>query len=573
MWLSSAAAAESLDAGYGALKIAIWRAAKLGKSNCKIKGRLYPFTFADGIGRGGKIVKIWIDERPTQRTLNAGRDDINNAERLPTTPMVCGPAPRLTPDDRPKAELKAEAIALYKEIAALNPRNLLKTYLTAAKLKLPRLNVTASTLYRWRRLFGEGGANALEDRRGRATAGRTLLSDRQQNDLLVQIRSNARLSVRQLHKEVLLQMDKRGEIQYAPILTGEIKPPFSFRVIQRFRDRFFAENPIETTLLLKGNTAARGRHLPAHGQRPVGLRGEILEVDSSPLDAIIEIDGKRERYDLLQVVETYSGRRVCSLVQKSNALALTRLLWTAFETFGLPKTIYTDNGRDYCSQRVGNLLRSLNIAQIKGRAYHGEDKPKVERGFRTLMGGKIAAAIGYIGPNVAAREVIEDQKTKKERRESAKLGKTTQDHVLSLDQMRDLIDASVKEWDLCAMYGRVAPIALWNADQTPIKKIEYQDYLVAACPRKVVKINKKGLILDKRTFSAPFLATLSGGVEIREDMDNYKQAYVYSLQGEFLGVAFDRAYKPVTEEEAREATKAFEKKLNAVNRALKRRNN
>lgn len=63
MWVNSRVAAEILAIKYDALVKAVKRAEKSGKKFCSIKPNILGFMYIDGIGRGGKTLQIWIDER------------------------------------------------------------------------------------------------------------------------------------------------------------------------------------------------------------------------------------------------------------------------------------------------------------------------------------------------------------------------------------------------------------------------------------------------------------------------------------------------------------------------------
>ncbi|WP_103583173.1 Mu transposase C-terminal domain-containing protein [Campylobacter concisus] len=63
MWVNSRVAAEILAIKYDALVKAVKRAEKSGKKFCCIKPNILGFMYIDGIGRGGKTLRIDIDER------------------------------------------------------------------------------------------------------------------------------------------------------------------------------------------------------------------------------------------------------------------------------------------------------------------------------------------------------------------------------------------------------------------------------------------------------------------------------------------------------------------------------
>lgn len=62
MWVNSKQAAEILGVNNKSVEKAAFRATKSCKKFCTIKCHLCHFTYTDGIGRGGKILQIWIDD-------------------------------------------------------------------------------------------------------------------------------------------------------------------------------------------------------------------------------------------------------------------------------------------------------------------------------------------------------------------------------------------------------------------------------------------------------------------------------------------------------------------------------
>lgn len=62
MWVDSKTAADVLGVKYDALVKSVKRAEKQGKKFCTIKPNILSFIYNDGIGRGGKVLQIWLDD-------------------------------------------------------------------------------------------------------------------------------------------------------------------------------------------------------------------------------------------------------------------------------------------------------------------------------------------------------------------------------------------------------------------------------------------------------------------------------------------------------------------------------
>ena len=63
MWVNSRVAAEFFGVSDRAIQKSVLKASQQGKKICSIKSNILNFIYIDGIGRGGRTLQIWIDER------------------------------------------------------------------------------------------------------------------------------------------------------------------------------------------------------------------------------------------------------------------------------------------------------------------------------------------------------------------------------------------------------------------------------------------------------------------------------------------------------------------------------
>ncbi|EAJ5705268.1 hypothetical protein CX801_09140, partial [Campylobacter fetus] len=70
MWVDSKTAAGALGVSNKSVEKACLRATKANKKICKIKSHICNFIYADGIGRGGKVLQIWLDKIPAKENSN-----------------------------------------------------------------------------------------------------------------------------------------------------------------------------------------------------------------------------------------------------------------------------------------------------------------------------------------------------------------------------------------------------------------------------------------------------------------------------------------------------------------------
>jgi transposase InsO family protein len=133
---------------------------------------------------------------------------------------------------------------------------------------------------------------------------------------------------------------------------------------------------------------------------------DVWEFDSTPVDAMLTTG----RHSIIAVIDAYT-RRVRLLVAPTSSaegicllLRKTLLSWGTVNEGGL---IRTDNGSDYVSKRTTAIYNLLGLEVSRANAFSGWEKPFIERFFRTLSHGLVELLPGYIGHNVADREVIE----------------------------------------------------------------------------------------------------------------------------------------------------------------------
>ena len=63
MWVNSKVAADFFCVSDRAIQKSVLKASQQGKKFCSIKSNILNFIYIDGIGRGGRTLQIWIDER------------------------------------------------------------------------------------------------------------------------------------------------------------------------------------------------------------------------------------------------------------------------------------------------------------------------------------------------------------------------------------------------------------------------------------------------------------------------------------------------------------------------------
>ena len=444
--------------------------------------------------------------------------------------------------------------------------------------------VSEANLFRWQRAYKSKGAAALVDKRGKHRKSESKLEPWMSEFVLTKFRAygagglNVAQLWRDLHKEYFY---RHGEPQNFPkFLCGTVKPLFDAGVVKRYLDNYYADpaRRLEYIMITKGEDKAKSYFQPAMGDQGeiITRRNQCWQIDSSPLDVMVRDGEKGEaiRANVLSIVDVYSGRCVASIERKSNALGLIRLMWKALSKFGKPDFIKGDNGKDYLSDQFQHLLNGLGIDYDRAIAYSGDEKGFVERHFGTLQHGGISQTPGYIGFNLAMREAVEQRTPKKERHAKDENGlpkKTNLKYLLTLQQVRDRFETEVLTWDLMSVgRKRNSPINRWNADDTPLKGVRLDEFMLHAGGLVPRVVSKKGINYEAMQFVSQFLPSVGTEVFISENIDDVSSVFVFDKSGNFICEAKDKNICPMSAETFKMVKKVFKDEMKAIRTVIKR---
>ena len=481
-------------------------------------------------------------------------------------------------------------LSLADKSKASEKIKILKEWEEAKKSNVPSkkfcesFGVSEANLFRWQRAYRAGGAVALVDNRGKHRKSESKLEPWMSEFVLDKFRAygagglNVAQLWRDLHKEYFY---RHGEPQNFPkFLCGAIKPLFDAGVVKRYLDNYYADpaRRLEYIMITKGEDKAKSYFQPAMGDQGeiITRRNQCWQIDSSPLDVMVRDGEKGEaiRANVLSIVDVYSGRCVASIERKSNALGLIRLMWKALSKFGKPDFIKGDNGKDYLSDQFQHLLNGLGIDYDRAIAYSGDEKGFVERHFGTLQHGGISQTPGYIGFNLAMREAVEQRTPKKERHAKDENGlpkKTNLKYLLTLQQVRDRFETEVLSWDLMSVgRKRNSPINRWNADDTPLKGVRLDEFMLHAGGLVPRVISKKGINYEAMQFVSQFLPSVGTEVFISENIDDVSSVFVFDKSGNFICEAKDKNICPMSAETFKMVKKVFKDEMKAIRTVIKR---
>ena len=254
--------------------------------------------------------------------------------------------------------------------------------------------ISASTIFRWRTLYNEGGLLALAENY-KKKSGETILTQEQQ-DLAISM-----------------------QIKFPGCATKKVEDAFKARnmpasagAIRRFVTRWLKMNA-GLHLYLTNPDEWRDRHMVAFGSasESVSRLNELWEMDSTPGDIMLE-DG---RFTVIGCIDIYSRRLRLLVSPTSKSVAVAALIRRAMIEWGVPEIIKTDNGQDYVSAHIERILEALSIDHHLCPPFTPENKPHVERALGTFSHGIVELLPGYIGHSVSDRKAIEARKSFAER--------------------------------------------------------------------------------------------------------------------------------------------------------------
>lgn len=152
---------------------------------------------------------------------------------------------------------------------------------------------------------------------------------------------------------------------------------------------------------------------PAIGRKDENIvaLNQLWEIDTTKADLMLS-DG---RHTIIGLIDVFSRRLKFLVTKTSKAMALCTLLRRAIMDWGIPQILRTDNGQEFISEQLDRVLKDLGIEQVLCNFFASEEKPFIERHFRTLSHDLFPVMKGFIGHNVADRKDIEARKAFAER--------------------------------------------------------------------------------------------------------------------------------------------------------------
>ncbi|MGF1707471.1 DNA-binding protein [Enterovibrio baiacu] len=317
----------------------------------------------------------------------------------------------------------------------------------------------------------------------------------------------------------------------------------------------------------------------------VNQPNDLWEMDSTPTDIMLNVDGKLVRFSIVACIDVFTRRVKMLLAPTSTATAVSLCLRKSILSWGLPNEdgqIKTDNGSDYVAKKTVSIIRGLGVKHVKATPFSGWEKPFIERFFGTFQGGIVEVMPNYIGHNVKDRELIEARlefaarigEGKKKRYEDAlNIGMTPSEFQAFMD---DWLEHSYHQKPHSGLKG-LSPYQKYS--QTKYKPVivpnpRALDAMLNFAGEK--SIRRGGVQINKLVYRAPELQEekyMRQRVNVYLDPCDVARAYLYPIHGDgecIEAVNADLIGREISPQAFIEARRKTEKQLRQFKRDMKR---
>lgn len=571
MWMSSKEAAEILGIKYDTLQKSINRANKTSKKICLIKCNKLLFKYADGVGRGGKTLQIWLDDEKTAdekeiysdnlsckgdnlgsdsvsggnetydeiNTFEAGSNEINNREAVKVdkntgnNKKACNGSKKSTAKSS-KNKKPAKITGKYSHIKTLDENQKLEVIAYSKKYSVKKASkffgISDKNIYRWLKEFENGGIKEIKDKRGK----------RIKADLI--LIKQAILSIGNAHKsswwmEYVRRFCLTNNLEFNAF---NLEADISKSTFYRHANSLIKKDADIRNFLRGGLDGLTDMNLSV--KRDYLMENEEWQIDATSFDFMcLNEKGEPQRYEAIGIVDAKSKKRVYELADSPNSYANVRLLKKAFIKMGRPGYIKGDNGKDYVGTHFQGVLARLGVSYIAAAPFKGYQKGVIERSHG-VMQNFFEGLSGFIGHNAGHRIKKENEALEKSKRLSGV--KTNIKNLLTKDEMQSMIDSWCDK-----KYGFSKNVDRAWFDERLFGKA-YQRVLSAS-----------GISINSITYQSLELykhLKIGDSVEVIEDIDDASKVYVYH-KGEFMCEIVHSEVKNMTAEEVKKAKKEYQK--------------
>ena len=385
--------------------------------------------------------------------------------------------------------------------------------------------ISKNTLINWSKALRGQGVAALVGRYGQHRRGTGVIdSNPELRDLVVgMLYKYPDTSAKNIMKSLKARFDRPS------------RP--SLRTLSRWISQYRKEN--DSLLTRCANPDGwRSKHLSATGNasEEIVRLNQRWEYDSTVADVMLA-DGRR--HAIIGIIDVWS-RRVRFLVSRtSKTAAIKALTRRCILEWGVPEEAKTDNGADYVSYEMQRSFLWLGVAQTLCTPFNPQEKPHIERVFKTFLHGVFELLEGYVGHSVVDRKALESRKSFAERLRKKENKDKPVDMRLTAAELQEFCDwwtATLYEHEEHGSLG-MSPFQKAASWRGVVERLEGEkaeralDVLLSPAVGNDGwrTVSKKGLKVDGFHYDHPVLRLedeVPGG-EVRVLLDEADAGYVY----------------------------------------------
>lgn len=416
-----------------------------------------------------------------------------------------------------------------------------------------------ASLFNWENTFTAEGAAALAGKQGRHRKGCGAMGQLYVVEFcLAHIYRFPHLGANHIYKglKARLELEERPE-----------RLPHQRRLQAWYKD--WREKNEELFVLISNPDAWRNKFRESFGDMSglVDRLNQEWEMDSTPCDLILS-DGKR--HSIVACLDVYCRRVIFHVSRTSTSHAVATCLRKAITAWGVPETVRTDNGAEYIGRHITRVLLDMEIYQDVCDPFTPQQKPFVERVFKSFLHDIIEVLVGYTGHNVSERKALEARRSFAQR-------VMTKDAKVELNVSPDELQQICDRWanDTYA-HNKHSKLGMSPYEMA----LQYDGPIATASPEALRllflpcvdgdglrHVSKKGIRFANDLYVAPELALyIDHDVQVRVDDADYGKIYVYNIDGtEYLCTARGVKHDGMTGAEVKAAAVFGRKLQNAQN--------
>lgn len=414
-------------------------------------------------------------------------------------------------------------------------------------------SLTTVSLLNWRDAYEEQGLYGIADHYVSKT-GATSLTTAQQDFVIGMIHDHPHVFQTKVHKAMKTRF------------KGAAIP--SKHTVGRFMEHW-KQTHIGLYQYIVNPDQWRSKHMFAYGSasEDVIRLNQRWEADSTKADVLCT-DG---RCCVIGIIDVWSRRFLLHVSPTSKATAIAALFRCCLIDWGTPEELRTDCGSDYTSFHIERICDFLEVNHHLCDEFQPQQKPHIERAFKTFSHGIVELLEGYCGHSVADRKDIEARKSFATRMmtkgEAIDVKLTMAELQTICDQWTEAIYSQDKHAGLDGMTP-AAKARTWTALIPRITNERALDILLSPAPSNngLRKIGKEGVQVTFHGAKLNYMAGEFAGhegetVQVLIDETDLGKAPIFRENGEFFCLATDPHWYGISRQELALQVKKNQKEL------------